>query len=157
MKKKVLMLTAVMATCASLATGCSNSPTQESAGQETQQAEMEESGSETETAPDEAAGQESQQTEMEESGNETETTPDEAEASGKDDSQESTLIGTMGEIKDFLFIVVSQDGTGYVFPFEEKPEGLDNIETGDTVKVTYTGTISEFDPFEGEVLSVEKE
>ncbi len=157
MKKKVLMLTAVMAACASLATGCSNSPAQENAGQETQQTEMEETGNKTETTPDEAAEQESQQAEMEETGNEAKTAPDEAAASEKDDPQASTLSGTVEEIKDFMFIVVGQDGTGYVFPFEEKPEGLDSIETGDTVKVTYTGTISEFDPFEGEVLSVEKE
>ncbi len=157
MKKKVLMLTAVMATCASLATGCSNSPTQESAGQETQQTEMEESGNETETTPDEATGQETQQTAMEENRNEAKTAPDEAAASEKDDPQASTLSGTVEEIKDFMFIVVGEDGTGYALSFEEKPEGLDSIEVGDTVKVTYTGTLSEFDPFEGKILSIEKE
>ena len=44
----------------------------------------------------------------------------------------------------------------YSFTFEEKPEGLENVSNGDTVTVKYTGTISEVDPFEGEVLSVEK-
>ena len=42
------------------------------------------------------------------------------------------------------------------FTFEEKPEGLENVSNGETVTVKYTGTISEVDPFEGEVLSVEK-
>ena len=39
---------------------------------------------------------------------------------------------------------------------EEKPEGLENVSNGDTVTVKYTGTVSEVDPFEGEVISVEK-
>ena len=43
-----------------------------------------------------------------------------------------------------------------VLLFEEKPEGLENVSNGDTVTVRYTGTISEVDPFEGEVISVEK-
>ena len=43
-------------------------------------------------------------------------------------AEEKELTGTIDEIKDFMFVV--------------------------TVK--YTGTISEVDPFEGEVLSVEK-
>lgn len=50
-----------------------------------------------------------------------------------------------------------QEGTAaYSFTFEEKPEGLENISDGDTVTVKYTGTISEVDPFEGEIISIEK-
>jgi alpha-galactosidase len=37
------------------------------------------------------------------------------------------------------------------------PEGLENVAGGDTVKVTYTGEISEVDPFNGTVISVEKQ
>ena len=44
----------------------------------------------------------------------------------------------------------------YQKQFEEKPEGLENVSNGDTVTVKYTGTISEVDPFEGEVISVEE-
>ena len=55
-----------------------------------------------------------------------------------------------------MFIVTGEDGTCYEFTFdEEKPEGLDSVNVGDKVTVTYTGTVSEVDPFDGEVLSVE--
>lgn len=68
----------------------------------------------------------------------------------------STFTGTLDEVKDFMFIVTGEDGTCYEFTFdEEKPEGLDSVNVGDKVTVTYTGTVSEVDPFEGEVLSVE--
>ena len=46
--------------------------------------------------------------------------------------------------------------TPYSFTFEEKPDGLESVCNGDTVIVKYIGTISEVDPFEGEVISVEK-
>ena len=36
--------------------------------------------------------------------------------------------------------------------FEDKPEGLDKIAVGDRVLVTYTGTISEVDPFMGKIM-----
>ena len=55
-----------------------------------------------------------------------------------------------------MFVVTDKNGTSYEFTFEEKPEGLENVSTGDTVTVKYTGTVSEVDPFEGEVISVEK-
>lgn len=37
-----------------------------------------------------------------------------------------------------------------------KPDGLDGVASGDKVTVKYTGTISEVDPFEGKIISVEK-
>ena len=37
-----------------------------------------------------------------------------------------------------------------------KPEGLDDVSEGDSVTVTYKGTVSEADPFDGTVISVEK-
>ncbi len=76
---------------------------------------------------------------------------------GGDDAESSTITGVVEEMKDFMFIVTDENGTGYAFPFEEKPEGLEGVNVGDAVTVTYTGTISEVDPFEGEILSVEKE
>lgn len=72
-------------------------------------------------------------------------------------SQESsTFSGTLEEKKDFMFIVTDSDGLSYAFNFEEKPEGLDDLNVGDTVKVTYTGTVSEIDPFLGEIISIER-
>ena len=69
---------------------------------------------------------------------------------------EKEVTGTIDEIKDFMFVVTDENDTPYSFTFEEKPEGLENVSNGDTVTVRYTGTISEVDPFEGEVISVEK-
>ena len=71
-------------------------------------------------------------------------------------AEEKELTGTIDEIKDFMFVITDENDTPYSFTFEEKPEGLENVSNGDTVTVKYTGTISEVDPFEGEVLSVEK-
>ena len=72
-------------------------------------------------------------------------------------TEEKEVTGTIDEIKDFMFVVTDENDTPYSFTFEEKPEGLENVSNGDTVTVRYTGTISEVDPFEGEVISVEKE
>ena len=76
--------------------------------------------------------------------------------SEEETAEEKELTGTIDEIKDFMFVVTDGNDTPYSFTFEEKPEGLENVSNGDTVTVKYTGTISEVDPFEGEVLSVEK-
>ena len=82
--------------------------------------------------------------------NSSESVKQEETAEGKE------LTGTIDEIKDFMFVVTDKNGTSYGFTFEEKPEGLQNVSNGDTVTVKYTGTVSEVDPFEGEVISVEK-
>ncbi len=79
-----------------------------------------------------------------------------ASSSEEGTAEEKELTGTIDEIKDFMFVVTDANNTPYSFTFEEKPEGLENVSSGDTVTVTYTGTISEVDPFEGEVISVEK-
>ena len=71
-------------------------------------------------------------------------------------AEEKELTGTIDEIKDIMFVITDENDTPYSFTFEEKPEGLENVSEGDTVIVKYTGTISEVDPFEGEVISVEK-
>ena len=71
-------------------------------------------------------------------------------------AEEKELTGTIDEIKDFMFVVTDENDTPYSFTFEEKPEGLENVSNGDTVTVKYTGTISEVDPFEGKIISVEK-
>ena len=82
--------------------------------------------------------------------NSSESVKQEETAEGKE------LTGTIDEIKDFMFVVTDKDGTSYGSTLEEKPEGLENVSNGDTVTVKYTGTVSEVDPFEGEVISVEK-
>lgn len=82
--------------------------------------------------------------------NSSESVKQEETAEGKE------VTGTIDEIKDFMFVVTDKNGTSYGFTFEEKPEGMENVSNGDTVTVKYTGTVSEVDPFEGEVISVEK-
>ena len=51
-----------------------------------------------------------------------------------------------------MLIVTDDDNVSYAFTFEEKPEGLDKIAVGDRVLVTYTGTLSEVDPFMGKIM-----
>lgn len=74
-------------------------------------------------------------------------------------SAESKLSGTLDEKKDFMFVVTDEKGAAYEFTFDAsaKPEGLDDVSEGDSVTVTYTGTVSEADPFDGTVISVEKD
>ena len=59
--------------------------------------------------------------------------------------------------KDFMF-TITFDGQDYGFSFDqnEKPQGLDSVKDGDTVMVTYTGTVNTVDAFTGKILSVEK-
>ncbi len=69
----------------------------------------------------------------------------------------SEFTGTVEEIKDFMLVVTDADDTSYAFTFESKPDGLEDVAVGDTVTVTYTGTVTEVDGFDGEILSVEKQ
>ena len=71
--------------------------------------------------------------------------------------EEKTITGTSDEIKDYMLNNTEETGAAYEFSFETAPEGLENVAGGDTVKVTYTGEISEVDPFNGTVISVEKQ
>ena len=73
-------------------------------------------------------------------------------------SAERRLSGTLEEKKDFMFVVTDEKGAAYEFTFDAsaKPEGLDDVAEGDSVTVTYKGTVSEADPFDGTVISVEK-
>lgn len=74
----------------------------------------------------------------------------------KDSQEEKELTGTIDDIKDFKFVVTDDKDTPYSFTFDEKPDGLESVASGDKVTVKYTGTISEVDPFEGKIISVEK-
>ena len=62
------------------------------------------------------------------------------------------------EKKDFMFVVTDDQGASYQFSIDSsaKPEGYDDVAVGDSVTVTYTGALSEVDPFEGTIASVEK-
>lgn len=86
---------------------------------------------------------------------------DKAEADDKTQTDntdtEQTVTGTIDEIKDFMFIVTDDSDNSYEFSFETKPDGLDNVQAGDKVKVTYTGELSEVDAFTGKIISVEKQ
>ena len=74
----------------------------------------------------------------------------------KDSQEEKELTGTIDDIKDFMFVVTDDKDTPYSFTFDEKPDGLEGVASGDKVTVKYTGTISEVDPFDGKIISVEK-
>lgn len=76
--------------------------------------------------------------------------------SSKKSEEQNTVAGTFMEKKDFMFTLLDSEGTYYGFNFDVKPEGYDNLNNGDAVKVTYTGTVTEVDPFEGEIISIEK-
>ena len=73
----------------------------------------------------------------------------------KAEQTEHTLTGTLDEVKDFMFVVTDKDGVSYALNFEKKPEGLADVSVGDSVTVTYTGELSEIDPFTGTILRVE--
>lgn len=83
---------------------------------------------------------------------------EEAPADGADAAQTSTLTGTLDEVKDFMFTVTDDAGDAYVFSLEsgDKPQGLEDVAVGDTVTVTYTGTLSVVDGLDGTIVSVEK-
>ena len=72
------------------------------------------------------------------------------------DNRKYLISGTIDDIKDFMFVVNDDKDTPYSFTFDEKPDGLESVASGDKVTVKYTGTISEVDPFEGKIISVEK-
>ncbi len=130
MKKKMVTMLAVLMVSAGTVAGCAREPQQDT-GSGVQQGEVsQESSAEAEAETGEPG-------------------------SAQEDVSEVT--GTLDEIKDFMFVVTDDDGISYAFTFEEKPEGLEQAASGDRVTVKYTGTISEVDPFEGEVLSVEKQ
>lgn len=72
------------------------------------------------------------------------------------DADTSRLKGTISEIKDFMFVVTDKDGNAYSFSFETKPEGLEDLTDGDKVILDYKGTLSQVDPFSGEIVSIRK-
>ena len=132
--KKNLLLTAALAGILALATACSSQSTTTA----------------TTAAQTTAAAKET--AEVKETADAKETTEK------ADEEKESTMTGTISDIKDFMFTITS-DGNDYAFTFDndKKPEGLAEVKDGDKVTVTYTGTVSAVDAFSGTVVSVKAE
>ena len=126
MMKKYVMMLGVMIMSVSVVTGCANKNDQKSAVEQTTSSAVQ-----SQTAAD-------------------------VEASSSTDAEQKTVSGTIESIEDFQFVSYDEDDNYYQFSFEETPKGLDKVKVGDTVMVTYTGTVSEVDPFLGEVISVDK-
>ena len=78
-----------------------------------------------------------------------------ASSSSSEQQQENTLTGSLDEKKNGMFVVTDAEGAAYEFT-SDTPKGLDDAAEGDSVTVTYTGTVSEVDSFDGTVVSVEK-
>ena len=81
-----------------------------------------------------------------------------ASSSSSEQQQENTLTGSLDEKKNGMFVVTDAEGAAYEFTYDPShtPKGLDDAAEGDSVTVTYTGTVSEVDSFDGTVVSVEK-
>lgn len=90
-------------------------------------------------------------------GEENADAQNEADVGTQDEAaDQSTITGTLGEVKDFMFEITDEQGASYALSFEgDKPEGLADVKTGDKVTVTYTGELSVVDPFVGTIVSVE--
>ena len=81
-----------------------------------------------------------------------------ASSSSSEQQQENTLTGSLDEKKNGMFVVTDAEGASYEFTYDpsDTPKGLDDVAEGDSVTVTYTGTVSEVDSFDGTIVSVEK-
>ena len=129
--KKNLLLTAALAGVLALATACSSQ------------------GTTTATTAAQTTAAAKETAEVKETADAKETTEK------ADEEKESTMTGTISDIKDFMFTITS-DGNDYAFTFDndKKPEGLAEVKDGDKVTVTYTGTVSAVDAFSGTFVSV---
>ena len=153
--KKNLLLTAALAGVLALATACSSqgTTTATTAAQTTaaakETAEVKETTVAKETAGTKETADTKETAEVKETADAKETTEK------ADEEKESTMTGTISDIKDFMFTITS-DGNDYAFTFDndKKPEGLAEVKDGDKVTVTYTGTVNAVDAFSGTVVSV---
>ncbi|MFR8409870.1 MAG: hypothetical protein ACLVB4_00275 [Butyricicoccus sp.] len=70
-----------------------------------------------------------------------------ASSSSSEQQQENTLTGSLDEKKNGMFVVTDAEGAAYEFTYDpsDTPKGLDDVAEGDSVTVTYTGTVSEVD------------
>ena len=153
--KKNLLLTAALAGVLALATACSSqgTTTATTAAQTTAAAKETAEVKETTVAKETAGTKET--AEVKETADAKETAGAKETTEKADEEKESTMTGTISDIKDFMFTITS-DGKDYAFTFDndKKPEGLAEVKDGDKVTVTYTGTVSAVDAFSGTVVSV---
>lgn len=145
--KKNLLLTAALAGVLALATACSSQSTT------TATTAAQTTAAETTAAKETAEVKET--ADAKETADKKETADAKETTEKADEEKESTMTGTISDIKDFMFTITS-DGNDYAFSFDndKKPEGLAEVKDGDKVIVTYTGTVSAVDAFSGTVVSV---
>lgn len=145
--KKNLLLTAALAGVLALATACSSQSTT------TATTAAQTTAAETTAAKETAEVKET--ADAKETADKKETADAKETTEKADEEKESTMTGTISDIKDFMFTITS-DGNDYAFSFDndKKPEGLAEVKDGDKVTVTYTGTASAVDAFSGTVVSV---
>ena len=147
MKKAVLIFTVILSVSLFAGCGSQKEPAADPAGTEV-------SGEvQTDNLAADASAEEKQTADA--SAEDAQAGSSEEVQSGEEE-EEKTMTGTLDEIKDFMFVLKEGEDTYYAFAFDEKPEGLDSLKTGDKVTVTYTGEVSEIDPFTGKIISVEK-
>ena len=145
--KKNLLLTAALAGVLALATACSSQSTT------TATTAAQTTAAETTAAKETAEVKET--ADAKETADKKETADAKETTEKADEEKESTMTGTISDIKDFMFTITS-DGNDYAFTFDndKKLEGLAEVKDGDKVTVTYTGTVSAVDAFSGTVVSV---
>lgn len=72
--------------------------------------------------------------------------------------QGSEIVGTVDEVKDFMFVIEAEDGCFYAFDYDKAnaPEGFDNVAVGASITINYEGgELSEVDNFNGTIVSIE--
>lgn len=79
---------------------------------------------------------------------------EEASAVTEDASKESTITGKLDEVKDFMLILNADDGVSYAINYDKKPDDLKNYKVGDRITITYTGKLTQMDPFTGTIVSI---
>ena len=151
--KKNLLLTAALAGVLALATACSSQST--TTATTAAQTTAAETTAAKETAEVKETANVKETADAKETANKKETADAKETTEKADEEKESTMTGTISDIKDFMFTITS-DGNDYAFTFDndKKPEGLAEVKDGDKVTVTYTGTVSAVDAFSGTVVSV---
>lgn len=156
MKKTYLALFSAAAVL-SLATACTSRNMNESAAKESSLSTSAESSSGTQDEKNPMGDLKDDGKKILEDAKDTVLPSDGKQPDGNTSEEHAAMTGTIHEIKDFMFTLTT-DGTDYAFSFEpdQKPEGLSDVKEGDSVTVTYTGTVNEVDAFSGRVLSVKK-
>ncbi len=151
--KKNLLLTAALAGVLALATACSSQST--TTATTAAQTTAAETAAAKETAEVKETANVKETADAKETADKKETADAKETTEKADEEKESTMTGTISDIKDFMFTITS-DGNDYAFSFDndKKPEGLAEVKDGDKVTVTYTGTVSAVDAFSGTVVSV---